>query len=166
MRLAAAFADVGRIVGDGDEAALGHRLGIEARRLFLHGAVRPANHECGMPLRAIDVLRDVEVGDQRDAEPVVEGDLPVIDAIALGEGLVPGERALREGRSVANRHHAERCDASAGQLQKVAPADIDARQCLTFWSSLRVVQILPTVDVRFSARVPVRFSLPTDAAGS
>ena len=49
MRLAAAFAHVGRIVGDGDEAALGHRLGIEARRLLLHRAVRAANHECGMP---------------------------------------------------------------------------------------------------------------------
>lgn len=79
-----------------------------------------------MPPRAIDVLWNIEVRDQRDAEPVVEGDSSVIDAFALGERLVPGERALRECPSVDDRYHAERCDAHTGQLQEVASADIAA----------------------------------------
>ena len=36
-------------MGNGDEAALGHRLRIEAGRLFLHRAVRTADYECGVP---------------------------------------------------------------------------------------------------------------------
>lgn len=78
-----------------------------------------------MPARAVDVLWDVEVGDQRDAEPLVEGDLAVIDAFALGERLVPRERALRKCRRV-DRHHAVHCDTNARQLQDIAAADIDA----------------------------------------
>ena len=100
VRLAATFADVGRIMREGDEAALGHRLGIEAGRLLLDRAERAAHHECGLPLRAVEVLWHIEVCDQRDAQPVVEGHLAVIDAIALREGLVPRERALREDRCI------------------------------------------------------------------
>ena len=49
----------------------------------------------------------------------------MIDAFALGERLVPGERALRERRR-ADRHHAEHCYTNTGQLQQGASADIDA----------------------------------------
>ena len=81
----------------------------------------------------------------------------MIDASTPGEGLVPGERALREGGSV-DRHHAERCGASASQLQKVATADIDAS--LTFGE-----------PACFNERIHIHLflfdpSLSTDAAAS
>ena len=49
-----------------------------------------------MPLRTVDGLRDIEVRHEGDAESVVEGDLPVIDAIALRKRLIPRKSALRE----------------------------------------------------------------------
>jgi hypothetical protein len=53
-----------------------------------------------MPARAIEVLRDIHVRDESNAKPVIEGDLLVIDAIALGEGLVPSQVRLRESCAV------------------------------------------------------------------
>ena len=49
----------------------------------------------------------------------------MIDAFALGERLVPRERALRERRR-ADRHHAEHCYPNTGQLQQIASTDMDA----------------------------------------
>jgi hypothetical protein len=85
-------------VRDGDEAALGHRLRVEAGGLLFHGPVRPTHDERRVASRAVDSLRHVEVGDERDAQAIAEGHLAVLDALALRKRLVPGERALRKGR--------------------------------------------------------------------
>lgn len=86
-RLTAAFAGVGRIERQGDETAFGHRLRIQAGRLFLHRA-EGATHRDRRQLAA-GVLRLVQVGRQRDAVAVLERYLPVLDPVALWEHLVP-----------------------------------------------------------------------------
>ena len=87
-RLATAFAGIGRIEGQRDEPALGHGLRIQARRLLLHRAKRATDGERRQSL-AVAVLRQIQIGGQGDAVAVLEGDLPMIDLVALGEGLVP-----------------------------------------------------------------------------
>src|SRR6187431_1398797 len=53
MRLAATLAVIGRIMGDGDKAPLGHRLGIQACALLLYRTIRPADYESGMLFRTV-----------------------------------------------------------------------------------------------------------------
>jgi hypothetical protein len=89
--------------------------------MLLHGAIRAAYHEGRMALRPIDRLRDVEVRHESNTEPVVERDLPVLDPIAFGEGLIPGEGLLREHRRLHGRHDARRDPRAGGQLQSAAP---------------------------------------------
>ena len=70
-------------------------------------------------------LRDVEVGDEGDAEPVVEGDLPVIDAVALGKVLSQARVCCADtGASMADT--TPRSDARPGQLQEVPPPHLEA----------------------------------------
>lgn len=68
-------------------AALGHGLGVEAGGLLLDRAKGAADGDGGQ--FAGGVLRRVEVGGERNAVAVVEGDFAVIHPVAPGEGLVP-----------------------------------------------------------------------------
>ena len=85
--LTAAFAGIGRVKGQGDEAALGHGLGVETRSLLLHGAERSADGQgrqlpCPLP-------GQVEVRRQRDAVTVLKGHFLMRHLVALGKCLVP-----------------------------------------------------------------------------
>lgn len=92
-RLTTAFPGIRRIEGQRDESPLGHRLCIQARHLFLHGTKRTAD---GQRWRspASAVLRQVQVSGERDAVPVPERDLLMIDSVALRKGFVPFLREL------------------------------------------------------------------------
>ena len=84
-----------------DESALRHRLRVEARRLLLYRAERPADGKRGKaPVSA--VLRQVQVTDQGDAVAVLEGDFLMVGVSAFWEGLIPSTRhclCLCVGRS-------------------------------------------------------------------
>ena len=85
--LAAALTGEGGVEGDGEEAPLRQRLGVEAGALLLH---RPkgSTHGDGRQLSR-GVFRRILVRRQGDAIAVDEGDFLVIHAVALGKGLVP-----------------------------------------------------------------------------
>lgn len=84
---AAALAAEGGVEGDGEEAALGQRLGVEARDLLLDGAVGAADGDGRQTSFGPEGL--VEVGRKGDAVAVVKGNFRVFDLVALREGLVP-----------------------------------------------------------------------------
>ncbi len=86
-RLAAALARERGVEGQGQETPLGEGLGIEPRRLLLDRSERARDGHGGQRPRG--VAGRVEVGRQRDAEAVAEGDFGVSDLVALREGLVP-----------------------------------------------------------------------------
>ena len=98
-RDAAALARKRGIKGDGDETSDRELLGVEARRLFLHGAEGARDGDRGKFSR--EVLRAIEVGSEFNAETVREADLFVRNAVVERKGLVPnfGGGGLR-GRSV------------------------------------------------------------------
>ena len=114
---AAAFADVGGVEGERDEAAFGHGLGVETCRLLLHGAERAGDGERRQAAVACG-RRQVQIACQGDAVAVGEGDLLVLDPVALGKGLVPGRGVLGESRRGMKRSHTESCHAGPGQLQR------------------------------------------------
>ena len=85
--LSAALAGKRRVEGEGQEAALGQCLRIQARGLLLDGAERSADGNGREWARGPFGL--VEVGGQRDAVAVAEGHLAVAYLVALRESLVP-----------------------------------------------------------------------------
>ena len=94
-RLAAAFSGIGRIERQRDETTLRHGLRIETRRLLLHRAEWTADGERRQPPVGT-VFRKVEIGCQGDAVAVLEGDLLVIDVLALGGKPCPIRRKRSE----------------------------------------------------------------------
>ena len=96
-RCAAALAGVRRVKGDGQEAACGELLCIQAGALLLYRAERAA-HSHGGELSG-GIFRLVEIGGKLDAEAVVKRDLAVVNGVILREGLVP---FLREGQGAVH----------------------------------------------------------------
>ena len=90
---AAALAGEGGVEGQGQKAALGHGLGVQAGALLLHRAEGAADRDGREP--ALPLLGDVEVRRQGDAVAVDKGDLLVPDLLAPREGLVPGPGELQ-----------------------------------------------------------------------
>src|SRR3954468_3688340 len=74
--------------------------------------------------RAVEVFRNIEIGDKGNAEPVGVGHLTLINAVALGERLVPCCIVLRERGNGAGGHHAYRGYAYPGHLKPIAPSYI------------------------------------------
>jgi hypothetical protein len=70
-RLTAAVAVERRVEGESDEAAHGHVLGVDAGALLLDAAVGRADDDRRMLLGFVEVLGPVEVGRDRDPEPVL-----------------------------------------------------------------------------------------------
>jgi len=87
-RLAAAFPGIGAIECQRDKAALGHRLRIEARCLFLYRAEWAADHD-GRQLLIPTVLWQIHIGGEGDAVAIFERDFLMIDLVAAWESLVP-----------------------------------------------------------------------------
>ena len=96
-RRAAALAGVRRVKGDGQKAARGELLRIQAGALLLHGAERDAHGHGGEG--ALRALRLVEIGRELDAEAVVKRDLAVVNGGVLRERLVP---FLRESQGAVH----------------------------------------------------------------
>ena len=96
-RCAAALAGVRRVKGDGQKAARGELLRVQAGALLLHGAERAAHGHGGEG--ALRALRLVEIGGELDAEAVVKRDLAVVNGVVLRERLVP---FLREGQGAVH----------------------------------------------------------------
>ncbi|WP_330848847.1 hypothetical protein [Mangrovicoccus ximenensis] len=150
-RLAAAFADIGRIEGEGDEAALRHDLRVKASGLLLDRAERAGHGQRRHP--ALGPLGwHVEIAHQRDAVAVDELDLGMLDRVAFREGLVPvaglGAQRIAEGRS------GDRGGADASHLEQVAAAFVgdvgfggDLR-CLGHRRSLWLLLLSERWDVR------------------
>src|SRR3954470_18671242 len=76
---------------EADEAALGHGLGIKAGRLLLHRAKWRSDDKRWVATCNVEAFGHIKVGDQRNAESVVEGDFSMIDTIRFRECFVPGE---------------------------------------------------------------------------
>ena len=70
VRLAAALSVVGSVKGEGDKASFCHRLSVEPRRLFLHATERVSDDDGRVALRPVQVLGDVQIRDQLDAQSV------------------------------------------------------------------------------------------------
>ncbi len=85
--LAAGLAGEAGVEGDGEVAALRHRLRVQAAALLLDGA-EGAGHGQGGQL-ALRPLGPVQVGDQGDAEAGAEGDLLAVYGVGPREDLVP-----------------------------------------------------------------------------
>jgi hypothetical protein len=81
------LSSVGRVKRQRNEAALGHGLRVQAGGLFLHGTERAADGQ--RRELATGVLRLVQVASQGDAVAVLEGDLLMLNFVALGKHLVP-----------------------------------------------------------------------------
>jgi hypothetical protein len=99
--------------------------------LFLNAAERVPDDDGRGSAGAVEVLRDIQVPDQVDAKPIIEGHLLVVHPIAPGKCLVPSESVLSEGFSVREGQRANDCHAASSELQEIAPADIHARSVLT-----------------------------------
>ena len=82
-----ALAGKGGVEGDGQEAPLSQRLGIQAGALLLHRPKGSADGHGGQP--ALGALRRVLVRRQSDAISVDKGDLFVVHTVTLGKGFVP-----------------------------------------------------------------------------
>lgn len=67
---------------------LGHGLGIHAGGLFFHCAKRPADGD-GRQASVTAILRQIEIADERDAIPIGENGLLVVDLVASGKDFVP-----------------------------------------------------------------------------
>ena len=85
--ITAALASEGRIKSDRQETALCHRLRVESGALFLDGAERSADGDCGKLARCI--LWNIHVCRQRNAISIDKGHLAVIDFFTLRESLIP-----------------------------------------------------------------------------
>src|SRR5436190_22737399 len=94
-RFATAFPSVGRIKGQGDEAAFRHGLRIQARGLFLYRAKGAT--EGNRRQLAVSAFRLIEVCGESDAVAVLEGHLPMFNLFALAKGLVPHSLICRVG---------------------------------------------------------------------
>ena len=90
---AAGFAGEGGIEGDGEEAALRHRLCVETGGLLLAGAEGAGDSQ--RRELALCMLRDIHIRRKGDAEVVDESHLFVIDFIAFRKHLVPFLRELQ-----------------------------------------------------------------------
>jgi len=77
-----------------------------------------------MTLRAVEPLREVKIGDKKDAQAVGVGHLALIDAVTLGKGLVPGSVVLGKCRSAGDGRRAERGEARSGEFQKIPASDV------------------------------------------
>ena len=86
-RLAAALARIGGVEGQRQEAALGHGLGIEPGRLFLHRAKGTA-HGQGRQF-ALGTPGHVQVARQHSSVTGAEGHFTMFHFVALGKDLVP-----------------------------------------------------------------------------
>ena len=98
-RVAAAFAGVGGIEGEGQEAAGGQGLRVEAGALLLDGAEGAADGERRQGAPGLGGT--VEVSGERDAEAVAEGDLGAAHARVGRKGLAAlggGEGRKGSGR--------------------------------------------------------------------
>ena len=83
----AALSRKGGVKGNGQKAALRQLLRIKSRALFLDGAKGAANGNCRKG--ALLPLGGIQVGRQRDAVAVVEGDFSVLHPVAFWENLIP-----------------------------------------------------------------------------
>lgn len=87
--LAARFADVGRVKGQGNEATFRQRLRIQSTGLFLDCAKSTSDGNRGQLRAVFDVLRHIEITGKGDAVAVFERHLVVLDPAGLREDLVP-----------------------------------------------------------------------------
>jgi len=60
-----------------------------------------------MLFRTVEIFWDIQVRDQIDAQPVIEGDLLVDQLVALRKRLVPGELVCRACNVGCGRSHAQ-----------------------------------------------------------
>jgi len=90
-RLAAAVAVERGVEGERDEAAQGHVLGVDAGTLLLDAAVGRADDDRRVLPGLVEPLGPVEVGGDRDPEPVLVRDRGPADVLVQIEDVVVGQ---------------------------------------------------------------------------
>ena len=88
-RFASALALIGRVIGDGDEAAGSQLLRIGARGLFLHATARMRHHDRGILAALIEAFGEIDHGRHGDGAVVGVGetDLAHFSLLRLRPGL-------------------------------------------------------------------------------
>ena len=89
----AAFSRIRGIKRDRQKTAFGHRLGIKARRLFLHGAERTGNGNSRQ--FPVDIQGHIQIRNQRNAIAVAETYLAVGYLVAFRKHFIPFLRYIQ-----------------------------------------------------------------------